>query len=178
MEDRRRRRTDRAVERRRRARARRSGDRARRSTAGLFGAKTGTDATLPDQCRRNRSAASPPSSTCAAHAWSPDGQWLAIAANRDGEPHLFKVPVDGGPPILLVKEYSTDPVWAPSGEFLVYSGADIGTTFSVKAATANGAPPLPRLILTRGARRLAFLDHALIVMKGDISHKEFWLVDL
>src|SRR5215204_3770464 len=181
MEDRRRRRTDRAVERRRRARARRSGDRARRSTAGLFGAKTGTDATLPDQCRRNRSAASPPSSTCAAHAWSPDGQWLAIAANRDGEPHLFKVPVDGGPPILLVKEYSTDPVWAPSGQFLVYSGADVGTTFPVKAVNADGAPhTLPNLVLTRGARRLAFPagDDALVFLKGDISHREFWVVDL
>jgi Tol biopolymer transport system component len=114
-------------------------------------------------------------------AWSPDGQWLAIAANRDGEPHLFKVPVDGGPPVLLVKEYSTDPIWAPSGEFLVYSGADIGTTFSVKAVSADGVPrSLPKLILTRGARRLAFLrgDDALVIMKGDISHKEFWLVDL
>ncbi len=116
-----------------------------------------------------------------APAWSPDGQWVAIAANRDNEPHLFKVPVDGGTPVLLVKEYSTDPIWAPSGEFLVYSGADIGTTFSVKAVSADGAPrPLPKLILTRGARRLAFLrgDDALVFLKGDISHKEFWLVDL
>src|SRR4029077_16459105 len=24
-------------------------------------------------------------------AWSPDGQWLAVAANRDGEPRLFKI---------------------------------------------------------------------------------------
>jgi Tol biopolymer transport system component len=114
-------------------------------------------------------------------AWSPDGQWLAVAANRDGEPRLFKVPLDGGTPILLVNEYSTDPTWSPSGRFIVYSGADVGTTFSVKAVNADGAPrPLPNLILTRGARRLAFLggDTALVIMKGDISHKEFWVVDL
>ena len=116
-----------------------------------------------------------------APAWSPDGQWLAVAANRDGEPHLFKIPVGGGTPILLVKEYSIDPIWSPSGQFLVYSGADVGTTFSVKAVSADGAPrPLPNLILTRGARRLAFLggEDALVIMKGDISHKEFWVVDL
>jgi Tol biopolymer transport system component len=116
-----------------------------------------------------------------APAWSPDAKWLAVAANRDGEPHLFKIPVAGGTPILLVKEYSIDPVWAPSGQFLVYSGADVGTTFSVKAVSADGAPrPLPNLILTRGARRLAFLggEDALVVMKGDISHKEFFVVDL
>ena len=116
-----------------------------------------------------------------APAWSPDGQWLTVAANRDGEPQLFKIPVGGGTPILLVSEYSTDPIWSPSGRFLVYSGADVGTTFSVKAVSADGAPhPLPNLILTRGARRLAFLggDDALVIMKGDISHKEFWVVDL
>jgi dipeptidyl aminopeptidase/acylaminoacyl peptidase len=116
-----------------------------------------------------------------APAWSPDGQWLAVAANRDGEPRLFKIPVGGGSPVLLVKEFSTDPVWAPSGRFLVYSGPDVGTTFSVKAVSADGAPRmLPSLVLTRGARRLAFLggDDALVILKGDISHKEFWVADL
>ena len=73
-----------------------------------------------------------------APAWSPDGQWLAVAANRDGEPQLFKIPVGGGTPVPLVKEYSIDPIWAPSGQFLVYSGADVGTTFSVKAVNADG----------------------------------------
>jgi Tol biopolymer transport system component len=116
-----------------------------------------------------------------APAWSPDGQWLAVAANRDGEPQLFKIPVGGGTPVQLVKEYSIDPIWSPSGRFLVYSGEDVGTNFSVKAVSADGAPhDLPKLILSRGARRLAFLggEDALVIMKGDISHKEFWGVDL
>ena len=63
----------------------------------------------------------------------------------------------------------------------VYSGADVGTTFPVKAVNADGTPhDLPPLILTRGARRLAFIggEDALVVLKGDLSHKEFWLVDL
>jgi serine/threonine protein kinase/Tol biopolymer transport system component len=116
-----------------------------------------------------------------APAWSPDGQWLAVSAHREGAPQLYKIPLEGGRPVLLVNEYATDPAWAPSGRFLVYSGPDVGTTFSVKAVTAEGAPrPLPSLILTRGARRLVFLggDDALLVMKGDVSHKEFWVVDL
>ncbi|HET9316581.1 MAG TPA: DNA-binding protein, partial [Vicinamibacteria bacterium] len=116
-----------------------------------------------------------------APAWSPDGQWLAVSAHREGAPRLYKIPLEGGTPVLLVNEYATDPAWAPSGRFLVYTGPDVGTTFSVKAVTAEGAPrPLPSLILTRGARRLVFLggDDALLVMKGDVSHKEFWVVDL
>jgi Tol biopolymer transport system component len=116
-----------------------------------------------------------------APAWSPDGQWLAIAVDRDGEPRLSKIPLAGGPPVPLVNEYSIDPTWAPSGRFLVYSGPDVGTTFSVQAVSLDGVPhSMPKLTLTRGARRVAFLggDEALVVMKGDISHREFWVVDL
>ena len=116
-----------------------------------------------------------------APAWSPDGRWLAVAAaNADGEPQLFKIPVGGGAPVSLVKEYSTDPVWDPSGRFLLYSGPDVGTTFPVRAVSADGAPfPLRTLILTRGARHLAFLgEDVLIFLKGDVSQKDFWSLDL
>jgi len=116
-----------------------------------------------------------------APAWSPDSQWLAVAAaNKEGVPEVFKIPIGGGAPRRLVTEYSTDPTWAPNGEFLVYSGGDVGTMFPVKAVGAEGAPhPLPELTLSRGARRLALLGtETLIVMKGDVSHKDFWSIDL
>ena len=80
-----------------------------------------------------------------------------------------------------VQEYSVDPAWGPDGSFAVYSGPDIGTTFSVKAVTADAAPhPLPALTLSRGARRLAFLPggRALVFLRGDIQHKNLWLIDL
>jgi hypothetical protein len=79
-----------------------------------------------------------------------------------------------------VKEYSTDPIWAPGGRFLVYSGPDVGTMFSVQAVSPDGAPhPIPKLTLSRGARRLAFLgEETLVIMKGDVSNKDFWLFDL
>jgi len=98
-----------------------------------------------------------------------------------GIPHLYRVPIDGGSPALFVQEYSVDPAWAPDGRFVVYSGPDIGTTFSVKAVTANAAAhPLPALTLTRGARRLAFLHggRALVFLRGEIQHKNLWLIDL
>jgi len=65
--------------------------------------------------------------------------------------------------------------------FVVYSGADIGTTFPVKAATATDrAHPFPNLTLTRGARRLRFFQgrRALVTMRGDLRHTDLWLVDL
>jgi dipeptidyl aminopeptidase/acylaminoacyl peptidase len=63
----------------------------------------------------------------------------------------------------------------------VYSGADIGTTFPLRLAARDGRPyPLPTLILTRGARRLAFSPdgQSLVVLRGDFDHKNFWLIDL
>jgi len=116
-----------------------------------------------------------------APAWAPDGQSITSAADDHGVPHLFRVPLDGRSPALFVQEYSVDPAWAPDGRFVVYSGPDIGTTFSVKAATAEAAAhPMPALTLTRGARHMAFLPggRTLVLLRGEIQHKNLWLIDL
>jgi Tol biopolymer transport system component len=116
-----------------------------------------------------------------APAWAPDGRSITLAAGDHGVPHLFRVPMDGRSPASFVREYSVDPAWAPDGRFVVYSGPDIGTTFSVKAVTAEAAPhSLPALTLTRGARHLAFLPggRALMLLRGEIQHKDLWLIDL
>lgn len=112
--------------------------------------------------------------------WSPDGDWIAFTAMQDREPRLFKIPAGGGPPVALGKEYAVDPVWSPTGRFLVYSGRDVGTSVPVKAINADGsAHALPSLVLSRGARRMDFLDeNRLVVLKGNLSHKELWVVDL
>ncbi|HEX7681450.1 MAG TPA: hypothetical protein VF713_25215, partial [Thermoanaerobaculia bacterium] len=116
-----------------------------------------------------------------APAWAPDGPSITSAADDHGIPHLFRVPVDGRSPAVFVQEYSVDPAWAPDGRFVVYSGPDIGTTFSLKAVTAEAAAhPLPPLTLTRGARHLTFLPggRALVLLRGEIQHKNLWLIDL
>ncbi len=115
-----------------------------------------------------------------APTWAPDGRSIITAADENGVPHLVRVPLNGGSPTSFVNEYSVDPVSAPDGSFLVYSGPDIGTTFSVKSVTPAGGPyPLPPLKLTRGARHLAFLPggRSLVVLRGDIQHKNLWLID-
>jgi Tol biopolymer transport system component len=113
--------------------------------------------------------------------WAPDGQSITASANSSGVPRLFRIPLDGHAPTVFLQEYSTDPTWSPDGRFVVYSGPDIGTKFSVKAATAESAPhPLPALTLSRGSRHLAFLagGPSLVLMRGEIQHKDLWLVDL
>ena len=116
-----------------------------------------------------------------APAWTPDGQSITSAVVEHGVPQLFRIPINRRSPALLVQDYSLDPAWAPDGRFAVYSGPDIGATFSVKAVTADALPhPLPTLTLTRGARHLAFLSggRSLVLLRGEIQHKDLWRIDL
>ncbi len=116
-----------------------------------------------------------------APAWTPDGQSLTTAADDHGITHLVRVPIDGRPPVALVKEFSIDPTWSPDGRFVVYSGPDADANSPVKAVTAEGvAHPVPIPALTRGARHMAFLPggQALMFLRGNMQHKELWLIDL
>jgi Tol biopolymer transport system component len=115
-----------------------------------------------------------------APAWAVDGQSITSAANDHGIPHLFRVPLDGRSPAVFVQQYSVDPAWSPDGRMVVYSGPDVGTTFSVKAVTGGAsALSVPALTLTRGARRTVFLTgRALVFLRGEIQHKNLWRIDL
>jgi Tol biopolymer transport system component len=116
-----------------------------------------------------------------APAWAPDGQSITTAVDDHGIPHIYRVPLDGRPPTIFVSEYSIDPAWSPDGHFVVYTGPDIGTTFAVRAVSPDAkARPLPPLQLTRGARHLAFLPggDSLVVLRGEMQHKDLWLIDL
>lgn len=104
-----------------------------------------------------------------------------MAVADHGTPHLFRIPIDGRPSTPIVSDYSIDPAWSPDGRFVVYSGPDIGSTFSLKAVTAEDTQhQLPRLTMTRGARRVVFLPgrRALLLLRGEIQHKNLWLIDL
>ncbi len=114
-------------------------------------------------------------------AWAPDGQSITVAAVSGGVPRLFTVPLDGRSPARFVEEHSADPVWSPDGDIVVFSGPDIGTTFPIKAVRADASEhALPKLTLTRGARHVSFMPgrRALVVARGDLQHKNLWLIDL
>lgn len=116
-----------------------------------------------------------------APAWAHDGRSLTAAVMQHGVPHLFQIPIDGKAPAALVSEYSVDPVWEKTGRFVAYSGADIGTTFSLKAAKPDGMVyTLPSITLSRGARHAVFAPggHLLILLRGEIRHKDLWSIDL
>jgi Tol biopolymer transport system component len=115
-----------------------------------------------------------------APAWRPDGEALTIAAVVNGTPKLFDVALDGRAS-PFVGDHSVDPAWSPGGEVVVFTGADVGTTFPLRAARSDGSPhEVPALTLTRGARHLAFMPKggSLVLLRGEIRHKNLWAVDL
>lgn len=116
-----------------------------------------------------------------APAWAPGGESVTVAAVVNGTPRLFEVPLDGRPPAPFLADHSVDPVWSPGGDVVAFTGADVGTTFPLRAAKPDGtAHRVPALMLTRGARHLAFLPQgrSLVVLRGEIRHKNLWLVEL
>jgi Tol biopolymer transport system component len=113
-------------------------------------------------------------------AWTPDGLALISGVVHDGEPRLTRIPLDGHGPSPLVSEYSLDPIWSPDGRFLLFSGADVGTSFPLRGAAADGRPfPLPTLMLARGSRvAFAGSSQTLVILRGEPGHLSFWAADL
>jgi len=114
--------------------------------------------------------------------WSPDERSMTVSAIVNGAPRLLSVPLDGSAALPLVDEHAIDPVWSPDGALIVYSGADVGTTFPVKAYSPAGraATAFPDVMLSRGSRHLAFMPdgRSLLMLRGEINHKNVWAVDL
>ena len=115
-----------------------------------------------------------------APAWTPDNQAITIAVVENNAPRLYRISADGRSSVPLMREYSSDAAWSSDGSFFLYSGPDVGTQFSLRAANADGTVrSLPSMSLTRGSRHFVVLSggRAFAILKGDLQHKNVWLFD-
>jgi len=116
-----------------------------------------------------------------APSWSPDGKWIAVAARDGPGVHVYKVPVDGGAPVRLVDSVSSNPVWSPTGNLILYSGASRARIAPVKAVTPEGRPyPIPAISVDRVGDSYRFLPggNALVVKLGGFRRQDFWSMDV
>jgi Tol biopolymer transport system component len=113
-------------------------------------------------------------------SFSPDGTSI-VTGGRDTEgPGLFKVPVDGGPPVRLTSGPALDPIWSPKGDLIVYSGPSVAGRPSLLAARPDGTPvDWPEIRVVVGGQRYRFLpDGTAVVYLGDASAGPFRMLDL
>ena len=117
-----------------------------------------------------------------APSWAPGGRSITVAAIHGKDRRVYDVPLDGAAPAALLDvPYASDPHWSSDGTLLVYSDANVGPTFTLKAANADGTPhQLPPIALPRASKRISFVPgrRALIVLQGEMRHVNFWYVDL
>jgi Tol biopolymer transport system component len=116
-----------------------------------------------------------------APSWSPDGKFIAVAADEGDGSRLFKVPVEGAAPVRLVDGLARLPVWSPDGSLILYGAPLQGAGYAVKAVTPEKQPhSLPELWVLRGGDRYRFLPggRQVVALLGDYLHQNFWMVDL
>jgi serine/threonine protein kinase/WD40 repeat protein len=120
-------------------------------------------------------------------SWSPDGKWVAVAANQGEGTRVFKIPIDGGPPIRLRDTLSFNPVWSPDGRFILYSEQRASRTFEVKTMTPDGAPVVVSAVASLTARlpvafgspyRFTPDGKTLITLQGTAPNQNFFGLDL
>jgi Tol biopolymer transport system component len=122
-----------------------------------------------------------------AASWSPDGKWVAVAANQGEGTRVFKVPLDGGPPVRLRNTLSFNPVWSPDDRFIVYSEQRAGGSFDVRTMTPDGAPIVVPAVTSLGSRipmafgtpyRFMPDGRSLVTLQGTAPNQNFFCLDL
>jgi serine/threonine protein kinase len=115
-------------------------------------------------------------------SWSPDSKWIVVAGSDRNGQGVFKLPVDGGPPVRIATGRFLDPVWSPRGDLIVYCGAQVFTLAPLQAVHPDGTPAsLPEIKVQREGERVRFLPDGtgLVYMLGDtMAEQDFWRLDL
>jgi len=114
-------------------------------------------------------------------SWSPDGRWIVAGGADDRGPGLFKIPVDHGATVLLLGGSARDPVWSPSGDLIVYTGANVSVDAPLLAVRADGTHvELPAVRVRVEGERYRFVPDgsALVYAQGPFPAQDFWLLDL
>jgi Tol biopolymer transport system component len=120
-------------------------------------------------------------------SWSPDGKWVAVAANQGDGTRVFKIPLDGGPPVRLRDTLSFNPLWSPDNRFIVYSAHRGSGNFDIETMTPDGAPVVVAAMASLASRfpvafgtpyRFTPDGKTLITLQGAAPNQNFFRLDL
>ena len=76
------------------------------------------------------------------HGWSPEGDWLAFVGQRNGQYHLYRVPVTGGEEQQLTSAgtYDDGPEYSRDGQYIYFNSNRSGSWDVWRIPTDGGGP--------------------------------------
>jgi Tol biopolymer transport system component len=113
--------------------------------------------------------------------WSPDAKWIVTGGSDAAGLGLFKIPLEGGSPVRLVRGPALNPVWSPDGSLIVYAGTNVSTFAPLLAVRPDGTSfKLPDITLRRLGEHVRFSPDgkSLIYTQGLLASQDFWLLDI
>jgi Tol biopolymer transport system component/predicted Ser/Thr protein kinase len=116
-------------------------------------------------------------------SWAPDGQWIVAAGVGATGPGLYKIPAGGGDPVKILSGDASNPVWAPDGSVIAYTGPVSGPVGPLLMIHPDGSPLASPPIRVRvntehyrfvpGRRQLVYVP-----TPTQIEPELFWMLDL
>jgi Tol biopolymer transport system component len=114
-------------------------------------------------------------------SWSPDGRFVAVAADAGEGPQIYRVPVDGGVPERLTEHVASSPVWSPDGQTILYDDRTVGgSLFPVRGHRLDKAPvKLPDFRNHGDWEAFRYMpDGNVVFLQGEFRYQDFWLANL
>jgi Tol biopolymer transport system component len=114
-------------------------------------------------------------------SWSPDGQFLVVAARDRSGDKLFKVRVSDGTSVVLLNAAAHYPLWSPDGRFILYRQSDKANIQAVTPEGAHYSTNLPALQFRNAVSNpYRFLPDGthIVALQGQYRRDNFWLADL
>lgn len=117
--------------------------------------------------------------SCGSPRWSPDSNWIAFDAARDGRPAIFIVAASGGPAREVVVDGSENmvPSWSNDGKWIYFSSTRDGEPQIWKVAIDGG--PAVQVTQQGGfATAESFDGRTLYYAKTRFENPDIWEVSL
>jgi Tol biopolymer transport system component len=115
--------------------------------------------------------------------WSPDGQKIAFASDRDGDGEIYVMDKDGSNLVQLTNNFGYDgrPRWSPDGSMISFESDQDGGDWDIFVMNADGSHPRPVTVNTDSDDWMQFWSPDgkwLVFVSGMDGDNELYIIDI